>query len=145
MIDKLSARKESSARFSQSCPFLFYFSCERYTTDTWFANNRLYTVLMVGSMAAAIDKGRMDLDFDVLDKILQALYALTTKSLVHMAERAQQRFRDAQVGNTERENEKRSKRNPVHIFNQTPFSKSYSLSFFVLATAVSGAEPHAEF
>lgn len=107
MIDELSARdwNESSARFSQSCPFFFIFSCERYTTDTWFANNRLYTVLMVGSMAAAIDKRRMDhmdLDFDVLDKILQALYELTTKSLVHMAERAQQRFRDAQVGNAER-------------------------------------------
>lgn len=68
-----------------------------YTTDTWFSGNRLYTVLMVGTMAAAVHPNLVDLDYDLLDKLLPRLYILTTKSLTTMAEKASQRFTSTQV------------------------------------------------
>jgi hypothetical protein len=65
-----------------------------YVTDTWFGKDRLYTVLMIGSVAAAIDEN--GIDFDRLDAILAAAHNLTVDALGQMAATAQERFRRAQ-------------------------------------------------
>jgi len=65
-----------------------------YMTDTWFKNDRLYTLLMMGSMVAAIQPGKTELDYKLLKSVLFDLYGLTAKALAHLAERAQARFRE---------------------------------------------------
>ncbi|NCA17492.1 MAG: hypothetical protein EBS90_10690 [Betaproteobacteria bacterium] len=60
-----------------------------YMTDTWFANNRLYTVLMLGSMVAS------GLDFELLKTILIKMHALIVKALTDIAETAKERFESA--------------------------------------------------
>lgn len=67
-----------------------------YTTDTWFGSNRLYSVLIVGAMAAAIRPDQTDIDFMLLDRVLADLHALTVKALTWIAECAHRRLRGAQ-------------------------------------------------
>lgn len=64
-----------------------------YTTDTWFSADRLYTVLMVGTMAASVMDQKMQ--YGLLEKLLPQLYRLTAKALATMACKAQKRFHTA--------------------------------------------------
>jgi hypothetical protein len=64
-----------------------------YTTDTWFANNRLYTNLMMGCMAASIRNGAFCAS--TLYSLLAETHALAVKALLRMAERALERFKTA--------------------------------------------------
>jgi hypothetical protein len=65
-----------------------------YATDTWFGENRLYTVLMMGCMVAA-SSAAGGLRVDILRKILLDTHALAVSALNRIAERAHRRFRKA--------------------------------------------------
>jgi hypothetical protein len=75
-------------------PALSHVRLLMYTTDTWFADNRLYTILMMGCMTVAVRNNT--LDTGILCDLLTKTHALAVKALVHMAERALERFKNAQ-------------------------------------------------
>lgn len=64
-----------------------------YVTDTWFGDDRLYTVMMIGGFVASVVDNKLDLNR--LEMVVLRLHRMTVKTLEKLAARVEKRFKEA--------------------------------------------------